>query len=294
MKEFDFPHFVVDGFAEVEEVEFEEFVEAVEGRAVAEVGDAGEDGFGTLAAGADGVDAEFGAEIVAEFDVRGGEADFAGHVRALDNFSCDGPWTAQNMLGCFKVACLQGCAGAGGRHDFARGIAGRGDFCHLDVKARHAFTQGLHAAGALVAEDEIKTGDDVARAVILREHCHEIWCASLSCGAGEGERDDVVDAEGAEKAILDRRGGEAEGGIVGAEERARVGLQREDVQEEAEAPGLGLRGVDHGHVATVDAVEIAEGEDAGALGVEVGIRIGHKGDDSGGKRKGLESVDVKT
>ncbi len=119
-------------------------------------------------------------------------------------------------------------------------------------------------AALAVPESEIRAAGQMAcsnpamqdvRDEILRRHQAEFGV--------EGEFVDKAHAERSERIDALAREGEAEGGIVGAEHLARMRLEGENRERGVRAGGVG--GAQHGGVAEMHAVEIAE-RHAGSAG----------------------------
>src|SRR5712672_67596 len=156
--------------------------------------------------------------------------------------------------------------GDGAGDDFAVQRDGGDDFDGKAV-ARAQFAEQSYVAGLLVAEVKIFAYQDGAHVQAADQNLlDELFGGEAREIECEGKNDGGLQAYGAEPVHALRIGGEAERSGFRAQDSARGGIEGQGGGDVASFRGVLDGGADDGLMAEVDAVEIADGEDAAAAG----------------------------
>ena len=124
--------------------------------------------------------------------------------------------------------------------------------------------QGRDVAGVAVAEAGVHADDHAAGVEAADEHGpHEVLRGLLGELGGEVEHEQAVDPRVGDQVVADRGGRDELGRLFGPQHRDGVRLEGDRHRRQPEPVARVDEGVEHRPVPTVDAVEVAERDDAG-------------------------------
>jgi hypothetical protein len=241
--------------AEVEEMDFEagNGTAGVDGGAEAEV----EDGevIRVTETDAGRVDAVGRKFEVGEVDVGGREPEGATELPAVGDGPGEGIGAAKEFGDIGQIAVAEGCADAGRRDAFVADVDG-GGLVGDEAEFASEFAQEGDVAGPTVAELEAAADGDRAQAAEAgSELADEAVAIDLGQFPGEVDREDGIDAEGAEgPEALGERLQQARG-AVGEDDGERVRIEGHDHRTRAEGAGVEDGVSDDVLVTQVNAVE---------------------------------------
>ena len=211
---------------------------------------------------ADDIDALREPEAGRLSEVGGGKTELAAAPVAGHHLALDEPVVAEEPIGLFELPCPER------RPDARRGngIAALDDeIQHFDGAAMpgHRLAQEVGRAAAIAAEMKILPDDDSRSGkTIDQEAGNEILCLDVGEGSVKRQDDDAVETQGLGETCLGIAAGKAEHEGLRRQNVTRMRLEGDDDGGLAAFPGARREGGEHRLVPAVEAVEIADGNDA--------------------------------
>ena len=177
----------------------------------------------------------------------------------MGDFRLDRIAVAEQAGGLRHVALGQQATDAARRDDVGSLVAERLDQADAEAVPGAGRHQEIGIALPVLAEVQGDAGSGVADAQVRDEDvADEVLGAKAGEGAVEGLLDHRAEAERAEEPRPDGSGGDAEQRHVGPENRTRMRLEGQHQRGHAPAPGFCQRASEHGLVAAMHPVEIAD------------------------------------
>ena len=212
------------------------------------------------------VDAEFRLVQPVDGHIRGGVAKVPAALVAADHRAVDPVPVAEHGRRIARSSLAEsGANGGGGDFLFPRRHKiGNGD---PEPVAVAEVPEGIGVAGPFRAEMEIRAHHDMGDADTVDENPGgELFGGERGEGGGEGQLVQDVDADLFQPMRAGIRAGQAEGGGVGGEQLAGMRFEGHHAKRGVQAQGFGAGEVDHGAVADMHAIEVADGDGGAAVG----------------------------
>ena len=194
--------------------------------------------------------------------IGGGEADGAAELGAVDDFSADEIIAPKQLAGISCVAALQRIAHAAGMDGVEAAACVEGDFLHyFNCKAQSfaRFPQEVGRALATFAEVEIIAHHHAADAKATNQNVLHERARLNGCQLRvETQHNQPVEPEAGKRLRFCRLWRQAMDDGAAGEEISRVGLERQHGAGLAKLLGKRERAFDHGLMAPVHAVKIAD------------------------------------
>ena len=239
----------------VEQEGFDGQFVAAEGGPVAYVGD------GAQPVGSRHVDAGLREEFVFGREVEGGDGLFFADAVTFHHRAFEGEGFAQHAAGAGYFAGFDQLADGGAADAFASPQDGSGGF-HFEAELFAEPAERCDVARLFVAETEIFSYDDDARAELVRQHvANEVFGGETCDIERKRHQEDGFDAFGLHASQALRDGVDQFGRALRSEHFGRMGIEGEDGGDEIALAGDGGDAAQDFAVAGMDAVEITDGND---------------------------------
>ena len=209
-----------------------------------------------------------------ELEIGGRKAELAAALVAVDHFAGHEPRIAEQLRRLVEPPGGERVADRAGRHRAAVVLEPRH---HVDGEAvllALGFEE-IRRAGAVHAEVEVEADHGAADGKALdQDAADEVLRREAGQRRVEREHDRAVEPGRGQKPQFDGLIGQPEQRLAGIEEGARMRLEGQRRRRPAQPPGQVLHRADHGAVAAMHAVEIADGDYRATQGV-TGRAVAH-------------------
>ncbi len=258
----------VDRFGQIQQMRFEQHAPVIlDCRAYTQAGDRWKRPLGQAMHGRH-IDAGSRRTATRHTQVQGGKAQGAPQFLPMQDMTAQGVGVAQQILGTRQIADGQRRADLGTRNAMAVAIGHVSQGVYRETGAPAGRAQGVDIAGALDSESKILADEKYLGIQALDQRADEhLWRHAGQRGIERLESDlfDAVAREGIELVAQAGNAGRRQFGALGEFRKIfpRMGLERHDRGGQAGIGGCFAHLGEHGLMAPVDPVEIADGQGAG-------------------------------